>query len=59
MSFVSYYKQYCHNKNNITNSKSEKLLGLKFDHKLSFGDEMSELCKKDCRKIHALSRVAS
>ena len=42
----------------ITNSKSEKLLGLKFDHKLSFDDEISELCKKACRKMHALSRVA-
>ena len=43
----------------ITNSKSEKLLGVKFDHKLSFDDHISELCKKGCRKIHALSRVAS
>ena len=43
----------------ITNSKSEKLKGVKFDHKLSFDDHISELCKKNCRKIHALSRVAS
>ena len=43
----------------ITNSKSEKLLGVKFDHKLSFEDHISELCKKTSRKIHALSRVAS
>ena len=43
----------------ITNSKSEKLLGVKFDHKLSFDDHVSELCKKASRKIHALSRVAS
>ena len=43
----------------ITNSKSEKLLGVKFDHKLSFDDHISELCKKASRKIHALSRVAS
>ena len=28
----------------ITNSKSEKLLGVKFDHKLSFDDHISELC---------------
>ena len=42
----------------ITNSKSEKLLGVKFDHKLSFDDHISELCKKASRKIHALSRVA-
>ena len=43
----------------ITNSKSEKLLGVKLDHKLSFDDQISELCKKASRKIHALSRVAS
>ena len=43
----------------ITNSKSEKLLGVKFDHKLSFDDHISELCKKASRKIHALSRIAS
>ena len=43
----------------VTNSKSEKLLGVKFDHKLSFNDHISELCKKASRKIHALSRVAS
>ena len=38
----------------ITNSKSEKLLGVKFDHKLSFDDHISELYKKASRKIHAL-----
>ena len=43
----------------ITNSKSEKLLGVKFDHKLSFDDHICALCKKASRKIHALSRVAS
>ena len=43
----------------ITNSKSEKILGVKFDHKLSFDDYISELWKKASRKIHALSRVAS
>ena len=43
---------------NITNCKSEKLLRVKFDKKLSFDDHISELCKKTSRKIHALSRVA-
>ena len=43
----------------ITNSKSEKLLGVKFDHKLSLDDHISDLCKEATRKIHALSRVAS
>ena len=38
----------------ITNSKSEKLLGVKFDHKLSFDDHISELCKKASSKIHVL-----
>ena len=42
----------------ITNSKSEKLLGVKFDHKLSFNDHISEICKKATRKIHALPRAA-
>ena len=43
----------------ITYSKSEKLLGVNFDHKISFDDYISELCKKASRKMHALSRVAS
>ena len=43
----------------IINSKMEKLLGIKFDHKPSFDDHISELCKKTSEKIHALSRVAS
>ena len=41
-----------------TNKKSEKLIGIKFDHKLSFDNQISEICKKASRKIHALSRVA-
>ena len=43
----------------ITNCKWENLLGAKFDHKLSFDDHISELCKKVSRKINALLRVAS
>ena len=46
----------------ITYSKSEKLLGFKFGHTLSFDDHISELCKKNyvkLRIINALSRVAS
>ena len=43
----------------VTNIKSEKLLRVNFHHKLSFDDHISKLCKKACRKIHALSRVAS
>ena len=33
----------------------EKLLGVKFDYKLTFHDHNSELCKKASRKIHASS----
>ena len=36
-----------------------KLLAVKFDHKLSFVDHISELCKKASIKIHALLRVTS
>ena len=39
----------------ITNSKSKKLLGVEFDHELSFNDHISELCKKDSRKIPGAS----
>ena len=38
----------------ITNSSCEKLLGVKFDHKMTFDDHTSELCKQAIRKIHAL-----
>ena len=41
----------------INNSTCEKLLGVKFDYKLTFDDQISELCKKASRKIHALARV--
>ena len=43
----------------ITNSNSEKLLGIKFDHKLLFDDHISELCKKANKKTNLLSRVPS
>ena len=43
----------------ITNSYSEKLLGIKFDHKLLFDDHISELCKKANKKTNLLSRVPS
>ena len=35
----------------ITNSKGEKLLGVKSDHKLPFGDHLSKLCKKLAEKF--------
>ena len=43
----------------IANSTSEKLLGVKFDHKLLFDYHISELCTKASRKIHALSKATS
>ena len=43
----------------ITNSKSERLLEVKFDHKLSIDDHISELCKKASRKIRAWPRAVS
>ena len=42
----------------ITNGKNEKIIRVKFVHKLSFDDHISELRKKPWRKINALSRVA-
>ena len=41
----------------INNSKSQKLLGVTFDNKLSFKEHVSSLCRKASQKIHALSRV--
>ena len=41
----------------ITNSTEEKLLGTKFDNKLSFENHVSRLCKKTSQKLHALTRI--
>ena len=38
--------------------EGQKLLGMKIDVNLSFNDHISDLCKKACRKISALARVA-
>ena len=35
----------------ITNSTCGNILGVKFDHKLTFDDHISELCKKASRKF--------
>ena len=42
----------------ISNSNSEKLLGIKFDNKLTFDEHLSDLCVKVSRKIWALARIA-
>ena len=44
----------------ITNGTKKKLLGIKFDSKLSFKNHvstMSHVCKKASQKLHALTRV--
>ena len=41
----------------IDKSDTEKLLGVKFDKKLTFDDHISDICKKAGRKISALVRV--
>ena len=43
----------------ITNSKSEKLLGITIDSKLSFDEHVSGLCKKASNKLHALARISN
>ena len=41
----------------IDKSDTEKLLGVKFDQKLTFKYHISDICKKAGRKISALARV--
>ena len=43
----------------ITNSKCEKLIGIKIYKELSFNEHFQSLCEKASQKINALSRVAS
>ena len=43
----------------ITSSTEEKLLGIKFDSKLSFKNHVSSLCKKASQKMHALTRIVN
>ena len=42
----------------IKNSDCEKLLGVKFDNKLTFEKHITDICRKDSRKIYALVRIA-
>ena len=42
----------------ISNSKCEKLLGIKIDSKLMFDSHVKSLCKKTSQKLNALSRLA-
>ena len=41
----------------VTNSKCEKLLGIKIDYKLTFDAHIDEICKKAGHKMNALSGV--
>ena len=43
----------------VSNSKYEKLLGVKIDHELNFNGHVSWLCKKASQKLNAFSRTAS
>ena len=43
--------------NQITNSKCEKSLGIKIDHKLTFNAHIDEICKKTGQKMNSLSGV--
>ena len=42
----------------IKNSTCEKILGINFDYKLKFTNNIDEICKKRSRKLNALARVA-
>ena len=43
----------------VSNSKYEKMLGVKKDHELNFNEHVSSLCKKASQKLNVLSRIAS
>ena len=43
----------------ITNSKCEKLLGIKIDSNLNFEDHIGSICKKGGVKSNALTRIAN
>ena len=43
----------------ISNSETEKTLGVTFDNKLNFKFHISKLCKQAGQKLHALGRVSN
>ena len=43
----------------IKTSKSEKMLGINFDHFLAFHEHVSKLCKKSSQKLHPITRISS
>ena len=42
----------------ISNSKCEKLLGIRIDNKMTFDPHVRSLCKKDSQKLNAFARIA-
>ena len=42
----------------VKNSECEKLLGVKFDNKLTFEKHITDICRKACRKIYVPARLA-
>ena len=46
-------------KKTVSNSKYEKLLGVKVDNELNFNEHISSLCKKANQKLNTLSCIAS
>ena len=42
----------------ITGSKTVKLLDITIDNKLSFNEHVTNICKKANQKLHALARIA-
>ena len=55
------YQDLSANNDNVDNynNKSEKLLGITIDNKLTFDEHVSNICDKASQKLHALSRVAN
>ena len=45
-------------KYDIKDSECEKLLGVKFDNKLTFENHITDICRKASRKTYALARIA-
>ena len=43
----------------IRNTKSDKLLGITIDSKLTFNEHVKNLCQKASQKLHALARIAN
>ena len=57
MSSIS-HKSIREDEYDVTKSQFKKLLGVKFDTKLTFENHITDICSKVCWKIYALARVA-